>query len=480
MSPYYPHENWGDIQNYIFIKGTITAVQSDEDTADVTVPGGSDGSGVPIFYHCDPDSEERGNGAIEGGAGGFSVDDEVIVMCTVDGEPVRIVGFVDGIKSCGVPFLVFATTFHDPAGVEHILYTVWDVEEEEVPTITYNYEGDDNEEEIELPFMVALSDFRDSTFYKWMQKQEWEALEDGIEFEPGDSFRVPSSGCIPYPGELGSFYGLQSCYNYNVSYDYQAQYQVDRATQWHSPFLSRAMKNPDTGSWIGSANAMPRFHEEWTRIAYIEEECYQYISSDKTYTIYTPFGELWTGALPYLNEMDWGPSDGAVIYECLGSNTTAQLQGEEHSLLTTEIDAAGRPKSPGTFLNCLRSTKNKASGNDYGEFILHVYLTSFVIQDGYFGSDLSYTYVTEFHAGIDTFFDDVDASTKEPLSVDRNAALETALSVFFDKALAESENEAPTDPRGGAYDSTPYRPKEIKNLLINLYRGGKHAQITPP
>jgi hypothetical protein len=113
--PYYPHENWGDIQNYIFIKGIITAVQSDEDTADVTVPGGSDGSGVPIFYHCSDDAEERDNGAIEGGSAAFSFGtaddptdgDEVMVMCKADtGIPVRIIGFVDGIKSCEVVWIL--------------------------------------------------------------------------------------------------------------------------------------------------------------------------------------------------------------------------------------------------------------------------------------------------------------------------------------------------------------------------------------
>lgn len=107
--PYYEHPNFGDVQNHIFMKGIITSVDSENDLADVTVPGGSDGSGVPLFYHCDPDSEERSNGAIEGASAAFSAGsddpddgDEVMVMCKADtGLPVRIIGFVDGIKSCG-------------------------------------------------------------------------------------------------------------------------------------------------------------------------------------------------------------------------------------------------------------------------------------------------------------------------------------------------------------------------------------------
>ena len=98
--PKYDHSDFSDVQNHLFAKGIITSVDSENDLADVTVAGYQDGSDVPLFYHCEPDSEERSNGAIYGAAAAFSVDDEVIVMCTADGAPVRIVGFVEGIKSC--------------------------------------------------------------------------------------------------------------------------------------------------------------------------------------------------------------------------------------------------------------------------------------------------------------------------------------------------------------------------------------------
>lgn len=88
-------------------KGIITAVDSVNDTADVTVEGYQDGSDVPLFYHCEPDSEERSNGAIYGAAAAFMENDEVIVMLEVNNPPVRIVGFVDGIKSCSIQVKLF-------------------------------------------------------------------------------------------------------------------------------------------------------------------------------------------------------------------------------------------------------------------------------------------------------------------------------------------------------------------------------------
>ena len=102
MAEKYQHTNLGDIADHVYIKATITAVESSDDTA--TIEGdGISGSGVPIFYHCEPDSEHRSNGAIYAAAAAFSIDDEVYVMCEGSAgsyTPVRIVGFVDGIKTC--------------------------------------------------------------------------------------------------------------------------------------------------------------------------------------------------------------------------------------------------------------------------------------------------------------------------------------------------------------------------------------------
>ncbi len=57
--PKYQHDDFGDVQDHIFAKGIITAVDNENDTADVTVEGYESGSDTPLFYHCEPDSEEK-------------------------------------------------------------------------------------------------------------------------------------------------------------------------------------------------------------------------------------------------------------------------------------------------------------------------------------------------------------------------------------------------------------------------------------
>lgn len=183
MSPKYNHENFGDVQNHIFAKGVITAVDSTNDTADVTVEGYQSGSDTPLFYHCEPDSEEAPNGSIEGAAAAFRVDDEVIVMLEVGGDPVRIVGFVDGIKSCvGGYLLLKATSF----GSGH-WFSLWDiVGEETVDSLTFT----PDEEEIVLTFPMEAKldrdvytneEVDDDPLYKWLMTRTSDSDEESDE-----------------------------------------------------------------------------------------------------------------------------------------------------------------------------------------------------------------------------------------------------------------------------------------------------------
>jgi hypothetical protein len=96
--PTHDFNNIGEVLDFQILKGKITAIDSATDTCTVTVAGSS--REALIFYHCKPDSIIRDNGAIEGGAAGFKVDDEVIVLINSDKSVIKVVGHVDGIRAC--------------------------------------------------------------------------------------------------------------------------------------------------------------------------------------------------------------------------------------------------------------------------------------------------------------------------------------------------------------------------------------------
>lgn len=105
MTPLINHANIGEVQKTAYLVGVITSVDSTNDTACFTgvgtCPAGTD---IPIFYHCEPDSALRSNGALEDAAGAFSEDDEVIIQCEITGAnqyvPLRVMGFTDKPKPC--------------------------------------------------------------------------------------------------------------------------------------------------------------------------------------------------------------------------------------------------------------------------------------------------------------------------------------------------------------------------------------------
>ena len=76
----------------------------------------------------------RDNGAIIGGAGGFAIDDEVIVLKALDGSKIYVVGHVDGVRKCGV-FAVFEFKFESYYGGYNVIKTivvVWDLNADKV------------------------------------------------------------------------------------------------------------------------------------------------------------------------------------------------------------------------------------------------------------------------------------------------------------------------------------------------------------
>ncbi len=81
-----------------FRKAIIEDIDYDNDTADIEILKADDSvSGekyedVPLFYHCEPQMNERTNGALEGAAQAFEINDRVYVQFV--GEHILIMGRV--------------------------------------------------------------------------------------------------------------------------------------------------------------------------------------------------------------------------------------------------------------------------------------------------------------------------------------------------------------------------------------------------
>lgn len=105
MSPKHNFKNFGEVNDFNFLEGTIKSVDGATDTCTVEVTA-KDGSkttyaNVLLFYHCTPTSALRENGAIQGASAGFTIDDEVIFMKSLaEGGVHRVIGHIDGIWGC--------------------------------------------------------------------------------------------------------------------------------------------------------------------------------------------------------------------------------------------------------------------------------------------------------------------------------------------------------------------------------------------
>ncbi len=78
----------------------------------------------------------RANGAITGGAGGFSPDDEVIVLRKLDGSKTYVIGHVAGVKPCGG----FAVFFVYLEGKAKKSIVVWDIAKQAFKFLSTDYD----------------------------------------------------------------------------------------------------------------------------------------------------------------------------------------------------------------------------------------------------------------------------------------------------------------------------------------------------
>lgn len=94
----------GDVLDFELLQGEIKTIDTASDTCTVSV-GGVVYSAV-VFYHCEPTSTLRSNGAIQDGATGFQIGDQVFVMKKKVASPVlsevKVVGHVTGCRHCSL------------------------------------------------------------------------------------------------------------------------------------------------------------------------------------------------------------------------------------------------------------------------------------------------------------------------------------------------------------------------------------------
>jgi hypothetical protein len=135
--PHIDHQNLGDIQKQEYLTGTILNVYGESedipeehwDTADILIDDlGITWPKAPIFYHCDPLAQLQNNGAVMMGAKGFTINDNVILLCTITTaqagmqlvDNVRVMGHVDGIKQCSYDYVLVR--------MSTVALAEWDVE----------------------------------------------------------------------------------------------------------------------------------------------------------------------------------------------------------------------------------------------------------------------------------------------------------------------------------------------------------------
>ena len=139
--PTHDFKDIGEVLSFDILRGKITAIDSATDTCSVSVDGSS--VAALLFYHCEPDSIIRDNGAIEGAAAGFAVDDEVIVMKSKVNDTIKVIAHVDGVRHCG-EFVVISTPTSSTATKRAVL--VWNIKDNCEEFSPRDYDDEDFQE----------------------------------------------------------------------------------------------------------------------------------------------------------------------------------------------------------------------------------------------------------------------------------------------------------------------------------------------
>lgn len=100
----------------------------------------------------------RANGAIEGGASGFSVGDSVYVMKKYDNSVVKVIGHTDGVHACGYKYIIFQySVTMGGGGFKGYVVVVWDMDTS-APAV--------------IPGITFPCSYQDAAFVNWLASKE--------------------------------------------------------------------------------------------------------------------------------------------------------------------------------------------------------------------------------------------------------------------------------------------------------------------
>lgn len=292
--------NIGEVLDFQVLKGTITAIDSATDTCTVTVAGSS--LTALIFYHCKPDSIERSNGAIEGAAKGFKVDDEVIIILNPTTGVAKVIGHTDGIRAC--------TTEYVKVQVRLLLTDwafLWDIANEQVVEIP-NIDP-------ELPSLEMPCNITDPSWIAFTEHSEtvseplWVAEVVGREYEIypfQNQYATGVDPMMPYyscGGEESFVETISGEYPSLIRTEWQAQ-----ATRPHRNQYTETARGPK--SWLLAVN-IPDAGKAYEAIRTSSDGYTQYIEYslensnlldlevNTTYTVHSPYGPMTSYADEY-------------------------------------------------------------------------------------------------------------------------------------------------------------------------------------
>lgn len=206
--PVFNHPNHGDIARYVYEYGTVAAVYAENDTADISI-GGTVFSGIPLFYHCNPASVARSNGALYNAASAFGEGDEVLVRCEVslNGSinAVCVVGHSFVPQRCTSEYLVFGIKHSDPEprpdGTTTYYVIVWDIGGKCLAPITAD--GPKATTDPEFADWISDKSFISDKEAIW----SWGEGGSGVSYDPSAGYWVYESPIGEYNVEAVPSYG---------------------------------------------------------------------------------------------------------------------------------------------------------------------------------------------------------------------------------------------------------------------------------